>query len=372
MQFSISKDILLKGLSKTQSIVERKTTLPILSNVLLDVKKETVNIIATDLEVVIKGHYESDVEKEGSVTVSAKKLFEIVREMPQGDIKIKTYENNWLEITCQNVKFKIVGLSADDFPILPNFSDDDFHPIPSMIFADMIEKVQHSISSDETRYYLNGVFFQTMEIDGKKALRLVATDGHRLAMMENELPDNCKIEMDQGCIIPRKGINEIKKALTEFDGDAEIGFKDKNMILRGENLLFVIRLIDDDFPDYTQVIPTNNEKNLSCSRDQLLGSLRRVSILSTDITRGVKFTITNKTLELSVSNPDIGEAKENMVVDYENEDMTIGFNAKYFIEILNIIKDEELVINLADELSPGLIKVPSDKGFTAVIMPMRL
>ena len=372
MQFSISKDILLKGLSKIQSIIEKKTTLPILTNVLLEAKEGNVDIIATDLEVVIKGSYEGNISKEGSITVSAKKLFEIVREMPQGEINIKTNEKNWLEITCENAQFKIVGLSADDFPILPNFSDEDFNTIPANLLAEMIDKVQHAISLDETRYYLNGVFFQTFDEEEKPSLRLVATDGHRLAMMENELPAESKIEMSGGCIIPRKGINEIKKALSDFDGDAEIGFKNKNMILRGENLLFVIRLIDDDFPDYTQVIPTKNEKTMNCLRDQLLSSLRRVSLLSSDISKGVKFTLEKNKMELSVSNPDIGEAKEQMVVGYENDDIIVGFNAKYFIEILNIIKDEDIVVKLADELSPGLIQVPSDKGFTAVIMPMRL
>lgn len=372
MEFSVSKDVLLKGLSKTQSIIEKKTTLPILSNVLMEAKGNNLDILATDLEVSIKSLYEADVKKDGSITVGAKKFFEIVRELPEETIKIKSTSNNWLEIKCGNAQFKIVGLSADDFPTFAKLDDAEFTPLPAQLLEEMIDKVKHAISLDETRYYLNGVFFQTVEKDDKKHLRMVATDGHRLAMSDRELPSDSTFDFPQGCIIPRKGINELQKALSEFDGDANVCFKDKNLVVKGETTLFVIRLIDDEFPEYSQVIPANNDRTLSCSRDQLHGSLRRVSLLSTDIAKGVKFSLVNKKLELSVSNQDIGEAKEEMVVGYDDEDMSIGFNARYFLDILNVVKDEDVVVKLADELSPGLITVPSDPGFTAVIMPMRL
>jgi DNA polymerase-3 subunit beta len=372
MEFSIAKEVLLKGLAKTQSIIEKKNTLPILSNVLIEAKGDGIEILATDLEVGIKGKYEADLKSEGSITVGAKKLFEIVRELPNEKIEIKATDNNWLEIACGNARFKIVGLSSEDFPILQDYEDEQFHTLPAALLSEMIEKVQHAVSLDETRYYLNGVFMQTVEKDEGRFLRMVATDGHRLALMDRELPEGCSLEFADGCIIPRKGINELRKALSEFDDEAKICFKDKNLIVRGEGIQFVIRLIDDDFPEYSQVIPSNNDKKMSCSRDQLFGSLRRVSLVSTDLSKGVKFSAGKKKLEISSSNPDLGEAHEEMVVGYDDTEMSIGFNAKYFLDILNVIKDDDVVIELADELSPGMIKVPSDPGFTAVIMPMRI
>lgn len=372
MEFSISKDVLLKGLSKTQSIVEKKTTLPILSNILIEAKEDSIQIVATDLEVGVKGNYEAETKEKGNITVAAKKLFEIVRELQDDTINIKMIENNRMEIASGAALFKIVGLPADDFPIIPTFEEEDFFNVPAHIFAEMIEKVQHATSLDETRYYLNGVFFQSAEKDDGKYMRMVATDGHRLAMIDREMPEGVEFDLPKGCIIPRKGINELKKALSEMEKDASFCFKDKNLVVRCDNLMFLIRLIDDDFPEYTQVIPKNNNRVLSCSRDELYGCLRRVSVLSTDLSKGVKFSLEKKALEISSSNPELGEAKEELVVGYDDEKMSIGFNAKYFLEVLSVIKDEDIIINLADDLSPGLIAVPSDAGFSAVIMPMRI
>ena len=372
MKFSISKDVLLKGLGKTQSVIEKKATLPILSNVLIEAKGDAIEIVATDLEVGIKGRYDADVKKEGSITVGAKKLFEIVRELPEDTVKINTTDNNWVHIKCGSANFKIVGLAADDFPILPLFDSKDFQLFPADVLAEMIEKVQHAISLDETRYYLNGLYLTTDEVDGKKLVRMVATDGHRLALMDREMPEKSTLDISSGYIIPRKGINELRKALAETEGDASICFKDRNLIVSCRNLLFIIRLIDEDFPEYNQVIPEGNDRSLVCSSAQLLGTIRRVSILSTEMGKGIKFACKKDSLTISCSNPDLGEAKEEIPVEYGGEEMEIGFNARYFLEVLNIIKEEDVQILLADALSPGLIKVPSDPGFLAVIMPMRI
>ena len=372
MEFTIAKDVLIKGLAKTQAIIEKKATLPILSNVLIEASENTIEIVATDLEVGIKGRYDGTVKKTGSITIGAKKVFEIVREMPDDTVKFKTTENNWVNITSGSANFKIVGLPADDFPILPGFEKEQFYPFPSAVLAEMIEKVQHAISLDETRYYLNGVYFEKTEKEGVESVKMVATDGHRLAMIERELPEGSELHMEKGLIVPRKGINELRKALAEVQGDAKLCFKDRNLIVDCNNLLFIIRLIDEDFPEYSQVIPEGNTKAMTCSRDQLLGSLRRVSLLSMEMGRGVKFSCKTNSLLLSCSNPDLGEAKEEIVVGYEDDEMEIGFNARYFLEMLSVIKEEEVTLLLADALAPGLIKVPSDPGFTAVIMPMRL
>ena len=236
----------------------------------------------------------------------------------------------------------------------------------------MIEKVQHAISMDETRYYLNGVFLATIEKDGKKFIRMVATDGHRLAMADEELPEESKFDLPDGCIIPKKGVNELKKALSEVEGDASVCFKDRNIIVRCDNLLFIIRLIDEDFPQYNQVIPSGNDKVVKCSRDELQNSLRSVSLLSTETGKGVKLELMKNAVIISASNPELGEAKDELTVEYDDDEMEIGFNARYFLDILAVVPHEDVVLMLADKLSPGLIQVPDDPGFTAVIMPMRM
>ena len=373
MEFTITKETLIKGLGKTQTIIEKKTTLPILSNVLIETRgDEAIEIAATNLEVGIKGTYSAQVQERGSVTVAAKKLFEIVRELPESEIKFKALDNNWVEIACGKAIFKMVGLSSDDFPIIPSFDDETFHPLPAAMLSEMVERVQHAVSLDETRHYLNGVYFSTVESGGKQLARMVATDGHRLAMIDRELPDESEFKLEEGAIIPRKGISELRKAFAEIEDDVNICFKDRNIVAKTEDTLYLIRLIDGDFPEYSQVIPAGNDKMLNCSRDQLLGSLRRISLLSTELNKGVKFSLDKKVLELSSSNPELGEAKEELLVGYESDPMDIGFNARYFLDVLNVVGDEDVVIQLADELAPGMIKTPGDPGFTAVVMPMRL
>lgn len=372
MEFSVAKDVFLKGLSRVQSIIEKKTTLPILTNVLIDAKTDTIEILATDLTVGIKGQYDAQVKEKGSVTVGAKKLFEIVRELPEQEVTFKTLENNWVELTCGKAMFKIVGLPADDFPILPAYDTEEFFPLPSKTLSVMIEKVQHAISMDETRHYLNGMYFTTAEEDNKKLLRMVSTDGHRLAMVDREMDKESLFDLKAGCIIPRKGIQELRKAFGDSEDDAMICMKDRSLVVKTKTLLFIIRLIDGDFPDYTQVIPKGNERILVCPRDSLLGALRRISLISSEMTRGIKFTLKPKVLEVSSSNPELGEAKEEIVVTYESDEMKIGFNARYFLDVLSVINDEDVVIELADEMSPGIIKSPSDSGYLSVIMPMRL
>jgi DNA polymerase III subunit beta len=372
MEFTIEKEALIKGLGKTQSIIEKKNTLQILSNVLIEARGESVEFVATDLEIGIKGKYEAKIKTPGSVTVGARKLFEIVRELSDEEVNIKTRDNNWVEISSGKAKFNIVGLAADEFPTMLSYEDKDFFGFPSEMISEMIEKVQHAISTDETRYYLNGVYFLTVEKDEKPYLRMVATDGHRLGLTDRPVPEGSGFTLEKGCIIPRKGIVELKKALSDFDGEAQLCFKDRNLIVKCDNLLFVIRLIDGEFPEYNQVIPAGNDRHITCSRDQIFGGLRRVSLLSSELNRGVKLSLSKKNLKISSSNPDVGEAEEEMAVVYEGEKMSVGFNARYFIDVLSVVRDEDVVIELADELSPAIIRTPSDPDYLAVIMPMRL
>jgi DNA polymerase III subunit beta len=372
MEFTIAKAEFIRGLSRIQSIIEKRTTLPILSNVLLETKGQSLQVVATDLDVALKASYEANIVDPGVITVGAKKLFEIVRELPDGEVSFKVVANDWVEIVGGAARFKIMGLATDEYPILPDYEDEKYSEISSAALSDMLEKVVHSIGSDEARAYLNGAYVETAEMNGKNFLRAVATDGHRLALCEKELGEGSDLDISRGVIIPKKGIFELKKIIEGEDVPVKVCFTERNAIVRKESLLFIIRLVEGEFPDYLSVIPKNNERTLVGSRDELYAALRRVSLLSEELARGVKFQIATKHLEVSCENPNLGEAREEMAVSYDGEAFAIGFNAKYFIDALSVVKDEDVNLSFNDASSPVIIRAPSDTGFLAVIMPMRL
>jgi len=368
MQFTITKDEFLRGLSRTQSVIEKKTTLPILSNVLIEAAGAAVTLVATDLEVGVRGMCEAEVGKEGSITVQAKKLYEICRELDSDVISFKAMPNDWVEISGGNFSSKIVGLSAEDYPVLPSTEGAMEFTINGQILAEMIDKTQFAISTNETRYYLNGVFFVT--VNGN--LRMVATDGHRMALCEKELPAGIDATIDPGIIIPKKGVMELRKLLAEGEGDVVFGVKERNIFVRQGGTELIVRLIDGDYPDYEQVVPKKNDKIVTISRDKLFSALRRVSIMATELDKGVKVSLGRGSLEISCKNPNLGEAVEQVQANYEGAEMEIGFNARYILDSLGVLNDEDVILEMADGLSPCTIKTPSDQGYLSVVMPMRL
>jgi len=372
MEFNIAKAEFIKGLSRIQSIIEKRTTLPILSNVLLETKNGNLQIVATDLDVGLKALYEAKVEDPGSITVAAKKLFEIIRELPEGDVSFKVLKNDWVEIKSSHARFKIMGLATDEYPIIPDYEDEKFSEISSQALGDMIEKVAHAIGSDESRSYLNGVYFETKKMDGKIVFKAVATDGHRLALTEKEITDVSDLKIEKGVIVPKKGVFELKKILEGEDAPVKVCFTERNAIFKKDTCLFIIRLIEGEFPDYSSVIPGGNDQVLTCSRDELFAALRRVSLLSEELGRGVKLSMSKKHIEISCENPNLGEAHEEMSVSYDGKALEIGFNARYFLDALSVVKDEDVNLFFNDASSPVLIKAPSEAGFLSVIMPMRL
>jgi len=372
MEFKISKEEFLKGLGRVQSIIERKTALPILSNVLVDASENGIEIVATDLEVGIKGRYKAQIKSEGTITVAAKKLHEVIRELPEEDLKFETTGNDWVKITSGRATFKMVGLSADDYPMLPNFETEEFVSLPASLIGEMLEMVQYAIAVDDNRYSLTGVYVTIKEANTGRNIRMVGTDGHRLAYIERPLADEIAIEIPSNVILPRKGINEMRKLLAEAEGDIQLCFKDHNMVMKKDNLLYIIRLIDGEFPDYEQVVPRENDKHLTVNREMFAAALKRCSLFSLESSRGVKLEISRKTLEITSSDPNLGEAREELPVIYEGDPLTIGFNAKFFLDVLTVAKDEDVHIELSQPLAPGLIKLPSESGFLAVVMPMRI
>ena len=310
--------------------------------------------------------------EEGKITVSAKKLYEIIKELPEAEIFFSTRENDWIDLQCGKARFNIVGLSPDEFPYLPKTDDAYYIKLDSFALNKMVEKTSYAICQDETKYNLNGIFFTTSVKDGIASLKLVATDGHRLSIVESELVNTPKGHLESGVILPRKGIFEIKKITEGETGDVLLSFIDNNSVLRKDDTIVIMRLVDGEFPDYTRVVPINNDRIAIINRIDFLHSLRRMSILSNDKLKGVKLEVSNGTMEISANNPELGEAHENMEIDYNGETTAIRFNARYLIDVLSVIEEEKIELHLKDDLSPAILKPQIAHDFLSVIMPMRL
>ena len=377
MELKIGIAELSKALGRSQGIVEKKSTMPILSHVLLEAKKGGGLVVsATDLDIAVSSEHPCEVVKEGAVAVSARHLYDIVRALPEAEVTLRRAQNNYLEVKSGPSEFKIVGLPAEDFPTLPRFEKVPFTDVQAGTLLEMIERTFMAVSNDETRYNLNGVYFEP----SAEALRLVATDGHRLSMSEKPLQGGFGLK--RGVILPKKGLAELRKLLSEVAeagaeegaGDTKLGFVENSAILRRPGVVLSMRLIEGLFPDYKQVIPKTGDKVVSVGRDRLLETLRRISILSTDKAHAVKLELAKGHLRVTSQNPDLGEAKEEVPVEYDGDALKFGFNARYILDVLAVLRSKDVKLELADDLSPGVVKGGDevDQGFTAVVMPMRI
>ena len=370
MNFTIEKEVFLKGLARVQGIVEKRNTIPVLSNVLLEGTDGELCLTATDLEVGMQSTYPAKIRKPGKITVSAKKLYEIIKELPDNEISFNAKDNCWIEVQCGKALFNIVGLSADEFPNFPKPDKTNFIALESSLCKEMIEKTFFAVSQDESKYNLNGIFCQIQEDTDQ--LRLVATDGHRLSMIDKSIEKNENEQLKSGVILPRKGILELQKLAEEGAGNLQLGFMDNNAVVSKDQTVIIMRLVDGEFPDYGRVIPKTNEQKASIAVDPFLHALRRMIIVSSEKSRGVKMNLKNNLLEVSSSNPELGDAREELDIEYQGPELSVGFNARYLLDILQVQDQERINIILKDNLSPGLIKPADEDGYLAVIMPMRL
>ncbi len=375
MELKIATSELSKALGRSQGIVEKKSTMPILSHVLLEAKKDQIVVSATDLDLAVSSEHSEGCEvlKEGALAVSARHLYDIVRAMPEQQVTLKKGHNNYLELRSGPSEFRIVGLPAEDFPALPRFEKVPFGDIDAKLLLDMVERTFFAVSTDETRYNLNGVYFEP----AGDTLRLVATDGHRLSLVERKA--GAAFGLKRGVILPKKGLQELRKLLAEAAesaeaGETKLGFVENSAIVRRPGVTLSMRLIEGLFPDYRQVIPKAGDRSVKLGRDRLQETLRRVSLLSTDKAHAVKLELSKGTLRVSSQNPDLGEAKEEVPVEYEGEPLKIGFNARYILDVLSVMQSKDVAFELADDLSPGVLRGAdeADEGFTAVVMPMRI
>jgi DNA polymerase-3 subunit beta len=373
MKLTISKSELQKGLTRIQSVVEKRNTMPILANVLLDAsdkKRKILTLIATDLEVGIRGSHPAEIKTTGKATVSAKKLYEIVRELPDEPISLEVTENAYMQIHCDRAKFTLAGNTPEEYPTLPNFTSGKTMPVQALFLSEMIERTIYAASADETRYNLNGVYFEQLQDSGKA--RMVATDGHRLAVVDRALGDDLG-GLEPGVIIPRKGLVELKRLLDEEDIDqVELGFEGNSGLVRKGDITLIMRLIEGEFPNYQQVIPQKILIHLTIGVEVFSRALRRVALLSAERSRAVKFELSDGRLRLSSNNPDLGDAQEEIDVDYAGEALTMAFNARYLIDALNSVKAKEVRLGFKDATSPVKLTPTDDDDALAVVMPMRV
>ena len=367
MEFKIRKEEFLRGLYLAHGIADRKSTLPILANVLIRTEgKDKLLCGATDLNVTTLVTLGARVEKEGGLTVAARQLYEIVKGLPDDEVKVRRTEQNWAEIRAGKVEFKVVGISDRDFPKLPAIQEAEVSKVDSAVLREMIAKTIFSVSLDETRQHLAGVLF---ECDGATA-RMVSTDGHRLSKVSRPLPGGPKLAA--GVLIPRKGVIELRRAIETREAPSAIGIHDGNFVLKADDVGISVKLIDGQFPPYDQVIPKDNERAFTVSRLGFLDALRRVALMSSDKTFGVRLGLEKGKLRVESDNPDLGAAREEIDVAFKGTAVQIGFNARYFMDLLAEIETPEVRVELAGELDPAVVRPADGSDYVCVVMPMRL
>ncbi len=372
MKVKVKKSGILSLIGKTQNIVERRNTMPVLINVLLEAQNDRLKVFATNLEVSLTDEIEVSVLTPGKVAVSAKSLFEIVKELNDTeDVILTKKENNWLKITQGKSVFNLVGIGSEEYPVFPTHTPKDFIEIEANVLADMIGKTIYSVSNDETRYHLNGVYFEKRNTPSGPGLLMVATDGHRLSLVDKSGKSN-DLSMTEGVIIPRKGLTEIYKLLENVNGLFKMAVEGPQLVVAYQNTILMIRLIEGKYPNYRQLIPQNLNEHVQVRRDDLLACLRRVSLLSNQKSKGVTLHFSKGKLEITSNNPELGDAKEEIDVDYKGDGLRIGFNAKYIMDVLASIDEDEISLDLKDQLSPGVMRPKENKDYTCVIMPMRI
>jgi DNA polymerase III subunit beta len=363
MKFSVSKEKLLAGLQTVQNVVSTRTTLPILSNVLLQAANGQVRLTTTDLDVGVSGTIDAEVEKEGGTTLPARRLATIVRELPAAEVQVEVDSKNVATIRCGQSFFKILGLPEEEFPPLPRFEDAKSFTLPQQALRDALKKTSYAISTDETRYVLNGILFSFKE----NKLTMVATDGRRLAMLDLEVEFARSQEAE--IIVPTKCVTELGRLLGD-DGEVKMSIAENQVAFEVGGTLLVSKLIEGNYPNYRQVIPGEAKERITLERELFLNAVHRVSLLSSEKSNSVKLVFTKNNIEIAANTPDIGEAKESLAVAYKGREFSIAFNPEFLQAPLRNLSNDEVYLDLIDEMSPGVIKIQSP--FLYVLMPMRI
>jgi len=372
MKFKITKQDILDVLSKIQGLTGRKSNLAITANILISTTDYGINIVVTDLETGFEGQYPAKVESHGTIVINSRKFYEIVKEFPSEEIQVNEVENHWIKIGNKKVEYNIVGMNFKDFPETPHIDDVEFFSIESGVFKNMIEKMTIITgASDEKRAHITGIYFEIIHNDDQNIVRMVSTDGNRLSKIDCVYEKDVELPQAPGIIIPKKGINEAVKFL-ETVGMVQLGIKNNNFIIKKDMETIIIRLLEGDFPEYGDIIKKGASHVLHINKNMFLMMLKRMSILSSDNYKGVIFNFKDDKLFITTTNPDIGESKEDMDIDFKGESIEVAFNPRYFIDTLSVIDSEKVIINIIDEEKPCLIEGENDNTYISVMMPMRI
>jgi DNA polymerase III subunit beta len=372
MKVTVERAALLKSLGHVHRVVERRNTIPILANVLLRAEGQGLRLKATDLDIEVTETIPADVAEGGATTVPAHVIYDIVRKLPEGaQASLETARDAaQMQIRSGRSRFMLQALPESDFPDLAAGDMPHRFTLPASDLKRLIDKTQFAISTEETRYYLNGIYFHTIAADGGTMLRAVATDGHRLARVEMAAPQGA--EGMPGIIVPRKAVAEIQKLVEDADTEVAVELSASKIRLTFNGVVLTSKLIDGTFPDYQRVIPSGNDKRLTVERDDFAKAVDRVSTISSERGRAVKLALSDGRLTLSVNNPDSGSATEELEVDYEAGALDIGFNARYLLDITGQLDGDTAMFRLADPGSPTLIQDRDDAPALYVLMPMRV
>jgi DNA polymerase-3 subunit beta len=371
MEFNIGRNTFLDGIQKTLGIVEKKTTMPILNNVLIRASQEGVKVFATDREISLVADYEAQVSQEGEVTLSARKLYEMIREIQGETIHFQRNDQYVVTLTAQKALYKLPGIPADEFPAVVFSEDLKFFRMRSQMLKDMIIKTAFSMSSDEVRKNLNGVFFDS-DADRPGVLKAVATDGHRLALVTAYSGDKDFLKLEKGIIIPRKGVVEIRRLLESETGDIMIGVQQGMCAIKTDHTMLKVSLIDAEYPDYRRVIPAEKGVAVQFEKEAALHALRRMSVISSERYSGVIIRLQNGKMVLNSTNPDVGEANDEIEVIYQGGELEIGYNVNYLIDAIEIIEEKNVIFEMGVGVKPGVIRPVDNSNHFCIVMPLRI
>ena len=369
MKFMIKKSVFQTSLGKIQGIAERKGTIPILSNILIAGEKNSITVVATDLEIGVKEIIEAEKVEHGEICIPARKLYDIVRELSGDQVEIQSGENFWVSINAGKTAFNLPGRDPNEFPAFPLSEDSDYFNVVASDLSEMIEKTIFAASLEESRFNLNGIYMEKVNKENKDFFRMVATDGHRLSLIDKML----KPTLEKGIIISRRGLTELKKVLGDGeDTEISISLKENNCIFKTARTIVVVRLLEGEYPDYHQVIPKENDKHILLDRKTFIGALRRAQVIASEKGEGVKFSIRDGSMEIRTGGPDVGNVQEEIKIDYQGGPLEVSFNARYLLDVLNVIDTEKVKMELKEELTSGVLRPADREDHLYVIMPMRL
>ena len=368
MKLRIATSELSRALYRVQGIIDRRGTMPALAHVLFVAAAEGLVVAATDSDICLSGSYAAEVTTPGSVAIAAKQLFDIVRALSAPQVELEVGKNHWTTLRAGASRFNLVGMAADDFPELALYEDIDAFPLGVERLMAMVERTLFCVSTDESRHHLGGIYCETPK---PSTLRMVSTDGHRLALAEGQFDTTLRLE--GGVIVPRKAFVELKRIVGDRSPEAriQVGFTANAAVFRLPDTILSTRLIEGQFPHYQQVIPEGSDKRAVLKVGPFAEALRRVSLLSGGRAHGVRCTFADSCLTMVAEDPEMGEAEESLEMDYRGPTLTVGFNARYILDVLPWVGEEAVVFELADELSPGILRPNHDASFLAIVMPMR-